>query len=92
MDNNYYIQVLVAEDYRNRGLNVDDVVASLRSIGGDKAVLAVTPTERVETLRSGDRRTVKGARITFDTNHIRNTVAHGIGFRHGFVVHIESER
>jgi hypothetical protein len=77
-----HVETLVAVEWDSRHLGLDELVARLRKYAGEAAVLVVT-TE----LRS-DGRTEH--RIEFDTGLIRNTDAHGIGYRCGFVVNVES--
>lgn len=70
------VETLVAIEWDSRNVGVDELIRQL----GD-AFLSVETTVRED----GRKRHA----LRFDTGLLRNTEAHGKGFRCGFVVHIE---
>ena len=70
-------EILHATDMGDRTVSLDDLIARIGP--------AFVKYERGQD-RTGKDRTVH--LITFDTSILRNTEAHGMGYRAGFVVHI----
>lgn len=79
------IETLVAADFGPGLSGVQPDLDTLVTRLGD-AVIEVTSSTRPHW-RTGEPQPVH--RVRFDTARLRNTDAHGIGFRTGFVVHIE---
>lgn len=77
-------ETLVAIDFDGGTLDITPVVEAITAAG---AML-----DRTVDLDWQDFRGVTRPRheITFDANVLRNTEVHGIGYRAGFIVHIES--
>lgn len=78
------VETLVAVEWDDRVLvTVEGLIERLRQhAGADEAVRDVVTHVR------GDGRPEH--RVAIDTGLIRNTEAHGVGYRCGFVVHIEA--
>jgi len=78
-------ETLVAVDFGPSGGRVPDVDRLASGIGG--AAVSFTTASQPHW-RTGEPQIVH--RVVFDADRLRNTEAHGIGYRCGFVVHIEA--
>jgi len=63
---------------------------TLRTRLGSAVLAEVTDTVDVPTHVGNERRTVTRYTFTLDGNQLRNTHAHDLGCRFGFVVHTET--
>lgn len=78
------IQVLSAMDFGPNGAVVPDLDALVSAMGD--AVLRVV-THEVPHWKDADRKVVEHL-VVFDAGILRNTEAHGMGYRRGFVVSV----
>lgn len=79
------VEVLVAIDWSDDGLDIEPVRHFVRSQGGSDALVGVVPVDHVKP--SGV--VVPCWRVSFDADRVRNTEVHGVSYRAGFVSHVE---
>lgn len=77
-------QVLVAVDWENSGRSPEPVLDFLR----EHDALVAHEVGWQAHWKTGETQPVH--RFRFDAGKVRNTEVHGVGFRAGFVVHVES--
>lgn len=80
------VEVLVAVEYgasEPRPLDIEPVLAQLRRAGG------LVGHEVTSIPHHASGRPMRTHRVAFDATAIRNTDVHGMGYRAGFLSHIE---
>lgn len=74
---------LVAVDWKAEGLDIAPVLAFL----GDAVIDHVETLQPYAGTKTGPEQPVH--RVTFDRSKVRPAHAHGVGYRAGFLVHLE---